>query len=208
MGYDLHVTRGDGRPMSDAEWREYVASDPELDLTGVAEAETPDGTLRYENPSLACWRGHPGRQPVWFDFRDGQVVVKNPDEPTIEKMLVVAAALRARVQGDDGEIYESPGGSPSPPPAPAPVSLGARVRAWLGRLRPAATVDPAGLPFVKGDRVRDFRGQTGTVAAIDVHADHGMGVIVVRLDDGRELSFTAIAHGLEPVRKGAEETSG
>jgi hypothetical protein len=197
MGYDLHVTRGDGKPIGEAEWRAYVASDRELDLTGVAEAETPDGTLRYENPSLACWRGHPAGEQVWFDFRDGEVVVKNPDEPTIGKMLVMAAALRARVQGDDGEIYESPGGRPSPPP----VSLAARVRAWLGRLRPMATIEPVGLPFVKGDRVRDFRGQIGTVAAIDGHADHGMGRIVVRLDDGRELTLTAIAHGLEPLRK-------
>jgi hypothetical protein len=200
MGYDLHVTRGDGQPIGEAEWRAYVASDRELDLTGVAEAETPDGTLRYENPGLACWRGHPAGEPVWFDFRDGQVVVKNPDEPTIGKMLIIAAALRARVQGDDGEIYESPGGSPAPPPAPPQESLGARVRAWLGRLRPAATVEPAALPFVKGDRVRDFRGQMGTVTAIDVHADHGLGRIVVRLDDGRELTLAAIAHGLEPLR--------
>jgi hypothetical protein len=194
MGYDLHVTRGHGKPIAEAEWRAYVAGDPELDLTGVAETPTPDGILRYENPGLACWSGHPSRAQVWFDFRRGQVVVKNPDEPTIGKMLVVAHALGARVEGDEGEIYETPGGKPRLPR----VSLATRVGAWLGRLRPRPRIDPVAVPFEVGHRVTDFRGQMGTVVAVDVHANHGMGRIEVRFDDGREVTFAAIAHGLEP----------
>src|SRR5512145_3395618 len=124
MGYDLRVTRGDGRPIAEAEWRACVGADPELDLTGVAEAVTSEGTLTYANPGLASWRCHPSREPVWFDLRDGEVFVKNPDERTIAKMLDVARALEARVQGDDGEFYESAGAEPTPPPAP---SLAARV---------------------------------------------------------------------------------
>jgi hypothetical protein len=200
MGYDLHVTRGDRRPIAEAEWSAYVAGDPELDPTGVAEAPTPEGTLKYENPGLACWRGHPSGEEVWFDFRDGQVVVKNPDEPTIGKMLAVARALRARVQGDDGEIYESPDGRPKSPR----VSLAGRVGAWLRQLRPAPKLEPASVPFAAGDRVRDYRGQMGTVVAIDVHANHGMGRIEVRFDDGHELTFSAIAHGLDPLLDRAE----
>ena len=72
MGYDLHVTRGDRKPIAETEWRAYVARDPGFDLTGVAETSTPDGTLRYENPGLACWRGHPSGEQVWFDFRRGR----------------------------------------------------------------------------------------------------------------------------------------
>src|SRR5688572_10320584 len=138
MGYDLHVTRGDRKPIAESEWCTYVAGDPDLDLTGVAETPTPEGTLRYENPGLASWRGHPSGEEVWFDFRDGRVVVKNPDEPTIAKMLTVAGALGAHVEGDDGEIYESPDGSPRPPQ----VSLAARVGAWFSRLRPAPAIPP------------------------------------------------------------------
>ena len=195
MGYDLHVTRGDRRPIPEAEWRAYLAEDPELDPTGVAETPTPAGTLKYENPGLACWRGHPSGEVVWFDFRHGQVVVKNPDEPTIGKMLAVARALRARVQGDDGEIYESSDGTPQPPR----VSLAGRVRTWLSQLRPTPKIELAEVPFAAGDRVRDFRGQMGTVIAIDVHANHGMGRVEVRFDDGHELTFSAIAHGLDPI---------
>jgi hypothetical protein len=37
-GTTIHVTRGHKKPIAEAEWRTYVAGDPELELTGVAEA--------------------------------------------------------------------------------------------------------------------------------------------------------------------------
>lgn len=194
MGYDLHVTRGEGNPILESEWLSYVRSDREFELTGVAEMPTPDGTLRYESPGLACWRGHPGGEPVWFDFRPGEVVVKHPDQATIDKMLAVARALDARVEGDDGEIYEAPGSPPRPPR----MSLAARVRGWLSRLRPVPEAEPVAVPFIVGQRVHFF-GQEGVVVAIDVAANHGLGRIEVRFDDGRVLAFTAVAHGLEPA---------
>jgi hypothetical protein len=200
VGYDLHVTRGDGSPIEAAEWRTYVAGDLEFELTGAAETPTPDGTLRYESPDLAIWRGHPSGATVWFDLRLGRVVVKNPDEPTIGKMLIVARALGGHVQGDDGEIYESAGASPRPPR----VSLAARVESWLRRLRPAPHVEPVAVPFTVGQRVRDFRGQPGEVVAIDTAANHGLGRIEVHFDDGRELTLTAVAHGLEAMPEHAE----
>jgi hypothetical protein len=198
VGYDLHVTRGEARPIAEAEWRSYVSGDPEFDLTGAADVPTPEGALRYENPGLACWRSHPSGEIVWFDFRDGRIVVKNPDEPTIERMLIVARALGARVEGDDGEIYDSPGGTPRPPR----VSLGARLRGWLAKRRPAPGFEPVQVPFAVGQRVRDFRGHTGTVIAIDVAANHGLGRIEVRFDAGGEVTFAAVGHGLEPVPEG------
>jgi hypothetical protein len=200
VGYDLHVTRGDGKPIAEAEWRAYVAADPELELTGVADASTSEGTLRYESPGLARWRHHPDGEQVWFDFRHGEVMVKNPDEATIGKMLMVARALGGQVQGDDGEIYESPGGVPREPR----LSLAVRLGAWVARLRPQPKIDPAVVVFVVGQRVRDFRGQLGTVAAIDVWANGGLGRIEVHFDDGRELTFTAVAHGLEFLPEGAD----
>jgi hypothetical protein len=162
MGYDLHVTRGEHRPIAESEWRAYAAGKPELEV---------------------------------FDFREGRVAVKNPDEATIATMLVVARALGARVEGDDGEIYTTPDG----PPLPPRLSLGERFRAWLARLRPAPRIVPAVVPFAPGDRVRDFGGRLGTVTAVDGAANHGLGRIDVRFDDGAEVGFTAVAHGLEPV---------
>ena len=67
----------------------------------------PDGAVvRYENPSLATWLGHPSGVPVPLDFREGAVVVKNPDEHTIGRLKVLATRLGARVQGDEGDFYE------------------------------------------------------------------------------------------------------
>jgi hypothetical protein len=110
MGYDIHITRkanwfDEGPDIPDSEWQAYVTGDPEMSITGAAEAALPEGrVLRYENTLLAEWR-RPTGGVVWFDFRSGRVVVKNPDEATVEKMKQVARALRARVQGDDGESY-------------------------------------------------------------------------------------------------------
>lgn len=201
MGYDLHISRAkdwtdsEANPITEGEWWDLVAADPDLELAGAAETETPDGVLRYENPGLALWRAHPTDEKVWFDFRNGRVVVKNPDEPSIAKMLEVARELGARVVGDDGETYEVPGGTPRP----ATVSFSARLAAWFQRLRPTPRPAVALPPFGVGDRVRDSLGNEATVLAIDPTAMHGFGSITVRFDDGRELTFAMFAHNLEPV---------
>jgi hypothetical protein len=41
----------------------------------------------------------------WFDYRNGRIVVKYPDEKMLAKMRVIAEALGARVMGDEGELY-------------------------------------------------------------------------------------------------------
>jgi hypothetical protein len=41
----------------------------------------------------------------WLDWREGSVETKNPDEAILSKMLQIAAVLKAKVQGDDGEVY-------------------------------------------------------------------------------------------------------
>lgn len=112
MGYDIHITRkenwfeDEGKEITEAEWKSYVNSDSELRLSGFAEAESSlNITLRYVNPLLADWLGHPDHEIVYFDFRHGNVVVKNPDEITLNKMKNIAHNLRAKVQGDEGEFY-------------------------------------------------------------------------------------------------------
>jgi hypothetical protein len=35
------------------------------------------------------------------------VFTKDPDQPTVAKMIAIAARLAAKVQGDDGELYTS-----------------------------------------------------------------------------------------------------
>ncbi len=120
MGYDVHITRADNwfdsasQPITLSEWLDYVAGDPEMRLDNAAEAQGPDGqTLRYENQGLAVWTAYSGHgvggNMAWFDYRDGRVVVKNPDEEILRKMCRVAAQLGARVQGDEGAFYDEAG---------------------------------------------------------------------------------------------------
>jgi hypothetical protein len=117
LGYDVHITRAahwtesSERPITLEEWLSLVKADPEFNLQGQAEATTPQGdVVRYENEGLAVWIAYPkageGGNQAWFDFQDGEVIVKNPDEEILRKMRAVARALGGHVQGDDGEAYD------------------------------------------------------------------------------------------------------
>jgi len=116
MGYQLHITRAQDwhksslDPISLNEWVAFVSSDSEMRFDQCATATTPVGnTLQYQSEGLAVWDSYSGNGKngnfAWFDFQNGEVVVKNPDEEIIAKMCRVAQTLNARVQGDDGEFY-------------------------------------------------------------------------------------------------------
>jgi hypothetical protein len=120
MGYDLHISRNDewwdeqiGGGISFAEWASFVDADDTMRMDGFAEVELPDGsTLRTENEGLAVWTDYAGNEDggnqAWFDFRGGAIVVKNPDQDILAKMLEIAVTFNAKVVGDEGEQYESP----------------------------------------------------------------------------------------------------
>jgi hypothetical protein len=42
---------------------------------------------------------------AWFDYRTGEVVVKNPGDEILGKMRRIDSALGAKVMGDEGELY-------------------------------------------------------------------------------------------------------
>jgi hypothetical protein len=42
---------------------------------------------------------------VWFDYRQNEIIVKNPDDTIIKKMKQIAKMFNVRVQGDDGKEY-------------------------------------------------------------------------------------------------------
>lgn len=116
MGYDIHITRKknwydeDGPSISVEEWAEFVNADPEMRLDGYAQTQLPDGqSLRIEREGLSVWVGYSGNDEdgnmAWFLFSNDGVVVKNPDEEILKKMVSIADVLGAKVQGDDGELY-------------------------------------------------------------------------------------------------------
>jgi hypothetical protein len=118
MGYDIHITRKENwfdqeptRNISLEEWKDILASDDEMQLDGFAEATTTNGeTIRVDNKGLSVWTAYSNNglngNHAWFEYSQGNIVCKNPDDETINKMLVIAERLNAKVQGDEGEIYE------------------------------------------------------------------------------------------------------
>jgi hypothetical protein len=188
MGYDLHITRrrhwaDAGRDIFAEEWLRLVAQDPELTLAP------------HHGPWVAVWHGPSTLDAPWMDWSGGNISTKNPDRALIAKMVQLARQLDATVQGDDGETY----GSDIAAPRPYRLSIRERLRSvadLFRRSRPRARAPSPTLPFAPGDRVRDARGREGVVLTIDRSADHALGTVRVRFDDGRELGFSAIAHGL------------
>ncbi|MDJ0700702.1 MAG: hypothetical protein QNJ07_12670 [Woeseiaceae bacterium] len=104
MGYDLHITRAEfwaqnaGKEISAEEWLRLVEDDPEL----IIDTDNGPHFAVSNEPSQndAGW-------PRWFDWFEGNVYTKNPDRQTLGKLLQIANALDATVQGDDGETYTS-----------------------------------------------------------------------------------------------------
>ena len=82
MGYDVHITRREN-------WWDEEGQD-----INTAEWEA----VVTADPDL-------GTAPLWWTT--GRIVSKNPSDAVIAKMRVVAKALHARVQGDDGEYYDA-----------------------------------------------------------------------------------------------------
>jgi hypothetical protein len=119
MGYDIHITRkenwfdeDDSNGIALLEWIDYIKADKEMSLNNSAEAETPaGGKVKHEHNGLAVWTGYSKSgidgNYAWFDFRNGNVTVKNPDQEIKDKMIDIAAQLSAKVQGDEGEFYNS-----------------------------------------------------------------------------------------------------
>lgn len=116
MGYDFHITRSsdwtesESAPILLDEWKAYIQSDPEFRLDNFAEATTEDGEfIRYVNDGLAVWTAYSGHDEkgnmAWFDYRRGEIVVKNADDEIRAKMKQIAKVFVARVVGDEGEEY-------------------------------------------------------------------------------------------------------
>jgi len=117
MGYDVYITRQ--KQWTDAEvsnfisleeWKAIVDSDPEMRLDNFAETVSNNGeTIRIEREGLSVWTIFPGDgidgNHAWFDFYKGNIVVKNPTDEIIEKMISLATLLQAEVVGDDGGYY-------------------------------------------------------------------------------------------------------
>jgi len=189
MGYDLHITRrkdwsATGNDISADEWLAYVEKDSELSLWPT------------NGPHVARWNGNGKHADSRLDWFQGNIYTKNPEAALIDKMAQIADALGAQVQGDDGEIHRN-GRDALIYPQPSTFD---RLMNWLRALRPTPRVKPVEPPFGVGDRVLDAHGKVATVVQIDPYSNHNLGKVMVRYEDGRELSFMLVASGLSPIQ--------
>ena len=115
MGYDLHITRKEHwadheqSNISFDEWLAYVKTDSELELINGFEIKIGSEAEFKNAPGFCEWNAPTEKDPnarPWFDYWKGSIDTKNPDEPTIHKMIHIATALNAKVQGDEGEFYD------------------------------------------------------------------------------------------------------
>jgi len=101
MGYELHITRAgfwaenEGHEISRAEWIRLIEQHAELSID------------ERNGPFFAVWGTTSPHYSPWLDWSEGNIFTKNPDRPTLAKMLQIAELLGATVQGDEGEIYAS-----------------------------------------------------------------------------------------------------
>ena len=117
MGYELHIIRRNDWEADEeksnitlAEWLDYVKTDGELELTSGYSYKIGQDTYHHDCPGFCEWNAYskeqrPGHRP-WFSHDYGCISIKYPDTETIRKMIAMAEALDARVQGDDGEFYD------------------------------------------------------------------------------------------------------
>jgi hypothetical protein len=189
MGYDLHITRRKdwsttGNDISADEWLAYVEKDPELSLWPT------------NGPHMVRWSGGGKHPELCLDWFQGNIYAKNPEPALIDKMIQIADALGAKVQGDDAEIYRN---GQDTPIYPQPSTFD-RLLNWLRARRPTRRVKPIRPPFEVGDRVLDAYGKVATVIQIDPKSNNNLGKVMVRYEDGRELSFMLIASGLSRIQ--------
>jgi hypothetical protein len=120
----------------------------------------------------------------------------------VAKMSAIAAHLGAWVEGEEGERYDARGAAQ---PARAPGML-ARWRRWWARAPWRRATSAPAPALAVGDRVRDVVGRWyGVVTRIDLRAEHGLGRISVRRDDGLVVHAAAVAHGLQRIAEGASD---
>lgn len=112
MPYELHIRRrsptATDSPISRDEWLGYLERDPEFKRIDGIEGINPmtGATIQVPGDLMAEWtaRGDP-RPP--FNYFEGRISVplRGRDDAVMKKMKEVAAALDARVFGDEGEEY-------------------------------------------------------------------------------------------------------
>ena len=97
VSYDAHITRA-------ADWS--VGSESPISLEEWSAAASAVGLVSTRTTGYFVARAvRQDGEDASFEWDEGQITVRAPDVPALLKMIELAAALDAVVQGDDGEEY-------------------------------------------------------------------------------------------------------
>lgn len=135
MSYYVTITRKPspfwkgGPEISEAEWRATALAEP--GFRAPTEAEKAEVAL-FTRPTDLVWTGHPEYPTVWFDWHQGQIDVKNPDETILAVMARFATRLNARLMGEDGKRFDEAGNSIGV--EEFPEEPGTKKQSWWQRL--------------------------------------------------------------------------
>lgn len=107
MSWDVTILRGvdagdDGHPIPLEEWQAHVAADPDMHMD-----ENRSGDAYW-----TAWPDEDGRgdgDPLPLHYFEGMISVSSPDSATFRKMAHIACALGAKLQGEEGEVYNGDG---------------------------------------------------------------------------------------------------
>jgi hypothetical protein len=107
LAYDLHIARTDrwsdseNDPISMEELQEYFRKKGDFEYSESISSTGPV-TISMSG-DFFIWNN--GKCKVPFQFRKGRLDVSRPDDEILDKMVEIAADLKAKVQGDEGEYY-------------------------------------------------------------------------------------------------------
>lgn len=108
MGYDIHVVRTTDwadaakNPIRLDEVDAIIKSDPELQWSKTDYVDVRDRNGKRIRTFAIVWRGS-----TYFWWDQDQIIYKATKDAAlvIKKLLQIAAKLKARVVGDEGEVY-------------------------------------------------------------------------------------------------------
>ncbi len=117
MGYTISIVRRSHEGERDEEskitldeWLSHIDNANDLERPGESSMTDYNREYYRNRPGYCEWTGHsrykePFARPA-FDYYNGQVIAENVDNETLSKMMIIAEALGAVVQGQDGEFFD------------------------------------------------------------------------------------------------------
>ncbi len=93
---------GGSQPLTEVEWRRVIDEHAEfVSIEEAARTHSDGSTFADANPLFACWTGHSSGDRYWLLLKDGEVILKNPDDAVLRMATSLASTLGAEVKAGE-----------------------------------------------------------------------------------------------------------